>query len=263
MRALLVALVVLAAAPAAAEGPAATADGLARAPTVIGVPTAWIQEGGALHVTGDVDHHGSSGVRVTKSLGRLAELDLGADDAVVACDPCTGPMRATEGVQLASAGFKLALWEHRFRPALAVGVRAPIGPADRARAAEAYAVASKTLGPIRLHVGASAWATEHRLADDTLVRVGGLRTVRPLVGLEWKPVIYPRTTLSADAQFVPELGPTRADTAPRWRFAWAVRYRALSWAAIELAVKHRQGEALGDAAVMLRLSARLGRGTHL
>ena len=264
--ALIVVVVLAASATTAAAGP----DGLVAAPTVIGVPTAWIQPAAAVHLSGDVDHRLGSGVRLTKSLGRLAEVDVASDDQVQRCNPCAGDTRATQGVQLVSGAFKLAAGEDawfRHQPAIAIGVRAPITSLDdaavAARATQAFAVASTTWGPVRLHLGASAWATEHRGGDGATIHRGGLRAARPLAGLEWTPEIYPRTTLSTDVQWLPELGPTAAETAPRWLFAWGVRYRAFSWSAIELAVKHREGDSLSDATVTLRLSARLGRGTRL
>lgn len=259
-RPLLAALVWVAASASAA---AASPDGLTTQPTVIGIPTAWIQPGGALHVSGDGDHHAGSGIRATAGLGPLAEVDVASDDLLVRCDPCAGAERATTGLQQVSGGFKLGLWEDawfRHQPALAVGVNAPITSRAGERAAEAYAVASLTVGPLRLHAGASAWSTEHRGADGARLHSGGLRAPRPLAAFEWTPEIYPRNTVSAEIQWVPELGPTAADTGPRWVIMWGMRYRAFAWGNIELGVKHRQGEDLGDAAIMVRVSARIGRG---
>ena len=91
---LLVVVVIAGSATTAAAGP----DGLVAAPTVIGVPTAWIQPPGAAHVSGDADHHLGSGVRITKSLGRLAEVDVASDDLLVSWwsrrrDPSWRPQR--------------------------------------------------------------------------------------------------------------------------------------------------------------------------
>jgi hypothetical protein len=260
--ALLVTAVIAGSASAASAGP----DGLDTAPTVIGVPTAWIQPAGAAHVSLDGDRFLNSGVRVTKSLSSIAEIDVASDDTILTCDPCRGDGRTTEGLQAVSGGFKLAAGEDawfRHQPALAVGVNAHITARDEARAAQAYAVASTTWGPVRLHAGAQAWATEHRGGDGAAIRRGDLLAVRPMAGLAWTPYIYPRTILQADFQWVPELGPTAAETDLRWLFAWGARYRAFRWGAIEFAVKHREGEKIGDAAVMIRLTARLGKGTRL
>lgn len=263
MRGLVVVVVVLAgAARTAAAGP----DGLVAAPTVIGIPTAWIQPAGAAHVSLDADHELASGVRVTKSLGPLAEVDVASDDLVLTCAPCAGDGRLAEGLQQVSGGFKLGVGQDtwfRHQPAIALGVFAPIHARGGARASEAFAVASLRAGPVRLHAGVSTWATEHTGAGGETITSGGLLAVRPLAGVEWTPTIYPRTTLSTDVQFLPELGPTAAETSRRWLFTWGVRYRAFGWGAIELAVKHREREKLDDAAVMLRMSARLGRGTRL
>ena len=117
--------------------------------------------------------------------------------------------------------------------------------------------------PIRVDFRITAHPLDGWSADGATIRDGGIFAWRPMAGVEWTPEIYPRTTLSTDAQFVPELGPTAAETTRRWLFTWGVRYRAFAWGAIELAVKHRQNEQLDDAAVMLRMSARLGSGTRL
>lgn len=236
----------------AVAGAAAADDGVA--PHVLTIPTAWTQPRTAIYASADGDHRFGSSARATLSYARLVDVDVGGDELVTSCDPCTGATRATDGVRQYTAGWKLSLRPWR-GGAIAAGVRVPFGRRDRARTAAAYAVVSARLGPVRLHAGASTWATEHDRPDGALVRLDPRDTVRPLAGLEWTPEIYPRTTVLADLQWTPELGPTAADTAPRWLFAWGVRYRALSWSSIELGVRHREGDDLGGATVMVRLSA--------
>lgn len=236
----------------AVAGAAVADDGVA--PQVITIPTAWTQPTTAIYATADGDHRFGSSARATLSYARLVDVDVGGDELLTSCAPCTGVTRATDGVRQYTAGWKLSLRPWR-GGAVATGVRVPFGHRDRARAATAYAVVSAQLGPVRLHAGASTWASEHDAADGSLIRLDPRSTVRPLAGLEWTPTIYPRTTVLADLQWTPELGPTAADTAPRWLFAWGVRYRALSWSAIELGVRHREGDDLGGATVMVRLSA--------
>ncbi|MBP6847061.1 MAG: hypothetical protein KA201_25095 [Kofleriaceae bacterium] len=246
---------------ALASGAAADDGALGRGPTVLTIPTAWTQPRTSLTAALDGDHRGGSGARITLGYARLVEVDLRGDGELTACAPCAGPARAVEPVRQPTAGWKLALTPWR-DGAVAAGVRVPLGYRERARASEAFVVLSQRLGPVRLHAGASTWASAHRGADGGTVTRGPGASVRPLVGLEWTPEIYPRTTILADLQWLPQLGPTAAETAPRWAFAWGVRYRALAWSAIELGVRHREGDELGGATVMVRLSAAWPRATR-
>ena len=242
----LVALAVVAG-PAHAEAPWI-------APTVITVPTAWTQPGTAVYASLGGDHRFGTSARATVGYARLVEVDVGGDGLLTSCAPCDGPAREVEPAQLATAGWKLAV-RPTARLALAGGLRVPLPGGDGRRAAQGFAIGSLRLGPVALHAGASTWASRHRGDDGAEIALAPPTSVRPLVGLEWTPRIYPRTTLGADLQWLPELGPTAATTAARWSFAWGVRYRALPYSAIELAVRHREGDALGDATVMVRLSA--------
>ncbi|MEZ4403100.1 MAG: hypothetical protein R3B06_23960 [Kofleriaceae bacterium] len=223
------------------------------APTVLTVPTAFVQPGTSLYLSGGVDHRRGSQVRATASYARLVEVDVGGDSLVHGCDPCAGAARATRAVQTTTAGWKLGL--ARGSAALAVGVRVPITGSPDARVGQVFTVAGLRLGLARVHLGAAAWATEHRGADGGVVRTRAGAALRPLAGLEWTPTIYPRTTVAADLQWVPELGPTAAATTPRWVFTWGVRYQALAWSDIELTVQHRELDQLGEATVMVRASA--------
>ncbi len=65
--------------------------------------------------------------------------------------------------------------------------------------------------------------------------------------------MYPRTSLLAELTWQPDAD---AD-ALRWLGGWGVRYQAFAWGSIELAVRHRQREALGDAAVLIRVNGAL------
>jgi hypothetical protein len=228
------------------------------APMVIAIPTADVDTDLALRASLDVDHRLGSGARASVSYGHLVELSIAGDDHLVTCDPCSGITRVTSAVQQVHAGWKLAI-----RPtstiAVAAGVVVPFGSRDGATSAEAFAITTTTLGPVRLHLGASAWASRHTDARGAEIVDGGIGLVRPMTGLEWTPTIYPRTTLLLDMQWLPQLGPTAAQTQPRWLFAWGVRYRALAWSAVELAVKFHQGDDLGGATVMMRVTARWPR----
>jgi hypothetical protein len=39
-----------------------------------------------------------------------------------------------------------------------------------------------------------------------------------------------------------------------WVAGWGVRYQAFEWGAIELAVRHREAEGLGDSTVFVRVN---------
>ncbi len=244
---LALATLLVVAGPARAEAPWV-------APTVITIPTAWTQPGTALYASLGGDHRFGTSARATVGYARLVEVDVGGDGLVTSCAPCDGTAREATPTQLATAGWKLAV-RPTARLALAGGLRVPLPGGDGRRAASAFAIASLRLGPAALHAGASTWASRHRGEDGAAIALAPSASVRPLVGLEWTPRIYPRTTLGADLQWLPELGPTPATTGARWSFAWGVRYRALPWSAVELAVRHREGDALGDATVMVRLAA--------
>ena len=44
-----------------------------------------------------------------------------------------------------------------------------------------------------------------------------------------------------------------------WVAGWGVRYQALRWSSVELLVRHREDEGLGDSTVMIRVNAALDR----
>ncbi|HEX3759342.1 MAG TPA: hypothetical protein VHW23_11575, partial [Kofleriaceae bacterium] len=138
----------------------------------------------------------------------------------------------------------------RGMPALVLGVRATFAayePAvDAPRVTDAYLVASRDLGVVRLHAGLDALAAS----------VGELRTaarLRPLAGVELHPPMYPKSSLLGDLVWEPELDAARPELG--WMFGIGVRYQAFTWASIELAVRARQGDDLGGATVMVRVNA--------
>ncbi len=218
----------------------ARAERAPRGPRVVHAPTAWVLPRGGVWLTAGATHRQGRTQLATVGLAGLAEVEVGEADAP-ACAPC--PLEAT---------FKLAApaaWLPR-STALALGARR--GAAAHRRAddpgAAVYLVTSAALGPARLHGGVTAWQ----------------RGVRPFAAVEWNPATYPRTTLLADATWEPAPGPAADDAADdealRWIGGWGVRYQAFRWGSIELAVRHRQDEALGDATVLVRFNAhaRLG-----
>ncbi len=143
-------------------------------------------------------------------------------------------------------------------PALVLGVRTTFAARGhepgRARASELHAVASRVLGPVRVHAGAAV--LDGGFGD----RGAGERLdaqVRPIAGLEWTPSIYPRTSMLADVAWVPRLAPGALGL--EWVAGWGVRYQALAWGSIELLIRHREDEGLADSTVLVRVHAVVGR----
>lgn len=246
MRLAFILLVVLASVRGAAADPV-----LGR---VLTAPTAWLTPAGAVVGTAGSDHRGAGSVSVGYGLGGLAAVELGTDTDVRGGD--TDP----SGLWLGRAGFRLGAGQDAWfagMPAVVVGVRTTFAARGhtygRARATEAYLVGSRVLGPTRLHLGVAA--IDGGFGDQQAGGSDGARLgtqVRPLAGLEWTPPIYPRTSILADVMWVPRLEPDQARL--EWVAGWGVRYQALRWGSIELAVRHRQGEGLGDSTVMIRLN---------
>jgi hypothetical protein len=115
------------------------------------------------------------------------------------------------------------------------------------RASDAYLVASRDLGVVRLHAGVDALAASvdgHRSAAE----------LRPLAGIELHPPMYKRSSLLGDIAWEPELDAARGPVL-RWLLGIGVRYQAFSWASVELAVRARQGEDLGGSTVLVRVNA--------
>jgi hypothetical protein len=132
-----------------------------------------------------------------------------------------------------------------------LGVRATFAAYDPVvgapRATDAYLVASRDLGVVRLHAGVDALAAsvgDHRSAA----------ALRPLAGVELHPPMYPRSSLLGDIAWQPELDAAQGPVL-RWMLGVGVRYQAFSWASVELAVRARQGDDLGGATVMVRVNA--------
>jgi hypothetical protein len=246
MRVVIAALVAVTAAarPAAAE-PAE--------PRVLTAPTAWLPRAGELAAMLGIDHRGDGAAVVGYGLGGIAEVELGSDSDIRACTDCT--MRPSP-VALGRAAFRIGARQDAWftgMPALVLGVRTTFAArgheVHEPRASDAYAVASRDLGVVRLHAGVDALSAS----------VSGRRTaaeLRPLAGLELHPPMYPRSTLLGDLAWEPTLD---AQAGPKlgWLLGVGVRYQALPWASVELAVRARQGEDLGASTVMLRLDLRL------
>jgi hypothetical protein len=238
---------------AAVLGGSAAARRAAADPTrdrIATVPTAWLPTAGAVIGQAGVDSRGVGDAWLGYGLGGLAEVVVETDTDVRIADSTNLP----HTTWLGRAAFRLGARQDAWfpgQPAVALGVRATF--AGDAKVGEAYLVASRTLGPVRLHGGADLIDAATRLDAPSLGA-----TLRPLAGLEWTPAQYPRTTLLADLAWVPRLAPTGAPTL-EWIAGWGVRYDALGWGAIELLIRNRQAEGVADLTAMVRLDGVWGR----
>jgi hypothetical protein len=215
-------------------------------PRVLTTPTAWLPGAGDAYGTAGLDRRGDSSLEVGYGLGGLASVELGTDTDIRACatPPCGTDHLATAR-WLPHAAFRIGVHQDAWvpgQPAMVLGVERTIGHSQAVT--QAYVVASRTLGPIKIHGGVAAFDARGRGA-----RLGA--TVRPVAGFELTPPQYPKTTLVADVAWVPRL-----DAAPvaEWVFGWGVRYQALHWGSIELAVRHREAEDLGATTVLVRVN---------
>ena len=226
---------------------------------VFTAPTAWLPPAGGLVATGTIDLRQVFAARLDSSvvvgygLGGVAAVDLGTDTDVRACTNC-GDTRALP-IYLGRASFRLGAKQDawfRGMPALVFGLRTSFAASGAFRdvtVSDAYVVGSRAVGPLRVHGGVEL--IDARFSDQGREVSLGPRP-RPIGGLEWTPHQYPQTALMADIAFVPRL--ERTGVALEWVAGWGVRYQAYTWGAIDLAVRHRQGDELGDTTVMMRLT---------
>lgn len=246
MRAGLAVAAVLAAAHAAAADPGDPVD-----PRVLTAPTAWLPPAEGWVATLGIDHRGDGSAIVGYGLGGVAEVELGADTDIRACSACTA---RPVPLWLGRAAFRIGAGEDAWftgMPAVVLGVRTAFAAHGHSvhgvEASDAYAVASRDLGVVRLHAGLdalSAGVAGHRAAAQ----------LRPLAGIELHPPMYPRSSLLGDIAWQPELDAVRG-SALGWLLGVGVRYQAFSWASIELAVRARQGDDLGGSTVLVRVNA--------
>ncbi|HEY4183183.1 MAG TPA: hypothetical protein VGM90_40445 [Kofleriaceae bacterium] len=219
-------------------------------PRVLAVPTAWLPPAGAVVTTAGIDRHGAAMADLDVGLGGLASIEVGLDSDTRGCAHCT---EATS-LSLGRAAFRIGARQNelfRGAPALVLGLRTTFSARGHefgeARVSEASVVASSVYGPVRLHVGGQL--TEAAFGDRT---VHMEPRASALAGLEWTPPIYPRTTVLADMAWAPQISPTEIDL--KWLAGWGVRYQAFAWGSVELAVRHRQDEGLGQSDVMIRMN---------
>lgn len=224
-------------------------------PRVLTAPTAWLPEAGGLAATLGIDHRGDGTAVVDYGLGGLAEVELGSDTDVRGCTDCTA---RPSPVALGRAAFRLGIRQDTWLtglPAIVFGVRTTFAARGHdlhePRASDAYLVASRDLGVVRLHAGIDALAAS---ASGRRARA----MLRPLAAIELHPPMYPRSSLLGDLAWEPTLDAQRGPTLG-WLLGIGVRYQAFPWASVELAVRARQAEDLGASTVMIRLNAVLAR----
>ena len=236
----LVAAIVLIAAGTAVADPAPIGH-------VITAPTAWLPPEGGIVGSASLDHRGDGGFRIDYGLGGLAALEIGRDSDMRACsDPCAERADKSPSAN-AHMGFTMGVGQRDLRPAIALGLVTTFDKASL-KAVDLHLVASYALGGARIHAGAAA--IESRVGDAT----SGL-VVRPTAGVELTPPQYPKTTLMGDFAYLPLLKASAPTV--EWTAGWGVRYQAFHWSSIELDVRHREGEGLGDSTVMVRVNALL------
>jgi hypothetical protein len=217
---------------------------------VLTAPTAWLPPQGGLVGTAGVDRRGDGSVLLAYGLG-IASVELGTDTDVRGCTMCDGDLKG-DPLWLGRAAFRLGARQDAWfngMPALVLGVRTTFAAHGHdlggARATDAYVVASRELGPVRLHAGAA-------LTDAGYHDISLGPTLRPLGGFEWTPAPYPKTAVLGDVMWVPKLEPDGVKL--EWVAGWGVRYQALKWGSIELAVRHRQDEGLQESTVLVRVN---------
>ena len=214
-------------------------------PRLLTAPTAWLPDANGVVASAGLDMRGQTSLSGDFGIGGIGELELDVDSDVRECaaPPCgtsTGQALATP-LHLARAAFRVGAPQDAWfdgEPAVALGVRETIAAGHAV--GEAYLVASRELGPVRLHAGLDALQSLHQLF--------------PLGGVEYTPPQFPKTTLMADLAWQPifnEMTPSY-----EWIGGVGVRYRTLSWLSVELDYRTREGESLAGSTVLARVIVR-------
>ena len=95
----------------------------------------------------------------------------------------------------------------------------------------------------------SAAANLHKAASNTRRALGDRGAIVLRSGMV---ELAPDATVMTDVAYVPRIEPDKIEL--EWVFGWGVRYQAFAWGAIDLAVRHREDEGLGDSTVMVRVN---------
>jgi hypothetical protein len=255
-------LCVLIAGSASAEPPAPP-----QAPQVYHVPTAWLQPHAGVYGTAGANHRGGTTVSVTAGLGNIAELDISISDRFVMCGTCEGDSRETQEAYIASAKFKVGVDQGviaRHAPAMALGFRRSLYGAERETEGmllqpefgEMYLAVSYHVARLELHLGAELWDALSDEDGPALHEKPLSDQVRPFGGLSYRPARYPRTSMMIDFGWVPEFRVVGPEL--EWIGGIGVRYQALSWGSVELAVRARENGAIEDAVAFLRFNGTFG-----
>ncbi len=217
---------------------------------VLTAPTAWLPAQGGMVGTAGIDRRGDGSVTLAYGLG-LASIELGTDTDVRGCTTCDGDLKA-DALWLGRAAFRLGARQDAWfpgMPAVVLGLRNTFAARGHtfggARVTDAYLVGSRVLGPVRLHLGGA-------ISDGGYKQVALGPTLRPFAGFEWTPAPYPKTSVLGDVMWVPRIETDRVEL--EWVAGWGVRYQALKWGSIELAVRHRQDEGLQESTVLVRVN---------
>ena len=217
-------------------------------PRLLTAPTAWLPDANGVIASAGLDMRGETSFAGDLGIGGIAELELGVDSDARQCatSPCgtdSGHALATS-LHLARAAFRIGAPQDAWfsgEPAVALGVRETIAAGHAI--GEAYLVASRELGPIRLHAGLDA--LESTIAAAQLF---------PLGGFEYTPPQFANTTLMADIAWQPIFGEMTASY--EWIAGIGVRYRRFSWLSVELDYRAREGESLAGSTVLARIVVR-------
>jgi hypothetical protein len=232
---------------AIASSTAAPAWGDPELPRLITAPTAWLPGASGFVAAAGLDMRGNATFAGDFGLGGIGEVELEVDNDARTCSapPCgTGSdQQLATTLDLARAAFRIGAPQDAWfagQPALVLGVRETIDARDSI--GELYAVASRELGPVRLHAGIDALTST----------IDGAR-LRPFGGVEYLPPQFRKTTLMADIAWQPIFGePSRS---LEWIGGIGVRYETFSWLTVELDVRAREGESLAGSTVLARLIA--------
>jgi hypothetical protein len=236
-------------------------------PRTIFNTTAWVPEAGEVNLDLGMDQELRPVGSATVGLGDIAEFGLQLQHERNECDPCEDPSKDALILNVASAFFKMGTPEalgHKYMPAFVLVFRKALfreaqvftdadrvlsKPLRETRGAMLTAMASKTLGPAALHLGA-----ELLISSGTLLQGDfGVddHVIRPALGAQWTPNKYPLSTFLVDVRWVAELEEENGsyDWRTRMTAAWGVRYQALDWASVDLNVRRQNGQGLGNALV--------------
>jgi hypothetical protein len=204
-------------------------------PRIFEAHTAQILPAAAVYVGAGLDTGGNAGAIAAFGLGNVADFSASVTDLIRARDSST--TGAETVAPYFTATLRLGLDEGRFfshQPAIAVGFRKSFEheiDGFRTRVAELVVVASKSLGPVAMHVGASLWDAEilrlHQvgLEEETpaFLHDRGLSAqLRASAGVAVNAT--PSSQIMLETLSVPELNYEEPRVSLVARFAFGVRY---------------------------------------